>query len=70
MSKRIYVVEDSVTGETHLVRAATTAGAVRALLASRFHAEVASQESLVRMVKAGVPVVDNNEPGEPEQEAA
>lgn len=52
---RIYTVTDGETDEKYLVRAATTAQAI-AHVSRRFRAAVATQEHLVTMLDAGVPV--------------
>lgn len=53
MSTRIYLVTDQESKAKRLIRAASQAQAIRHAVASRFGAEVASQNDLVQLLAAG-----------------
>ena len=52
---RIYTVTDGDTDEKYLVRAGTTAQAI-AHVSKRFHAAVATQDELVKLIADGAEV--------------
>lgn len=57
MSSRIYAIAEN--GELkHLVRAPNPAQAIRHVTANRYSAEVADQETLLRLLGDGVSVTD------------
>lgn len=55
--KRIYVVEDTKSGDQALVRANTQAEAIRIIVSPRYKAEVADQDRLVQLIQSGMKVV-------------
>jgi hypothetical protein len=66
MTRRVYRVASSRTGDEWLVRAHNAAQAIRHVVRGEFHAAVASQETLIEMLGAGAKVLDTND--EPELE--
>jgi len=70
MSTRIYLVTDQQTQAKRLIRAASQAQAIRHAVASRFGAEVASQNDLVTLLAAGQAVESTTQTSETEPEAA
>jgi hypothetical protein len=66
MTRRVYRVASSRTGDEWLVRAHNAAQAIRHVVRGEFHAAVASQETLIEMLGAGARVLDTND--EPELE--
>lgn len=61
MSTRIYAITYKPSGKTHLVRAATRSQAVHHVARSEFAADVASQDTLVKLLQSGVAVQDARE---------
>lgn len=55
---RIYIITDRVSNQQHLVRANNQAQAIRLVAGAQFGAAVASQETLVELIQAGVAVRD------------
>lgn len=64
MSKRVYVVENTKTGEETLVRATNTVQARNAVSKSVYTAVLASQEALIAHVSAGKQVINAVEAAE------
>ena len=62
---RIYRVFDIVAGAVYLVRARSQSQAIRHVVADRFAARVADQETIVEMLTAGGVVLDATRDPEP-----
>lgn len=65
MSTRIYIVTDAETTKHRLIRSATPAAAIRYAVRTRYSAEVASQDDLVRLLGKGAVVEAVNTEDEP-----
>ncbi len=70
MSTRIYLVTDRDTQTQRLIRATNQAQAVRHAAQSRFDIQVASQDTLVKLLDAGQKVESAATATEPEPETA
>ena len=70
MSTRIYLVTDQESQAKRLIRAASQAQAIRHAVASRFGAEVASQNDLVQLLAAGQAAESATQASETEAEPA
>ena len=68
MSTRIYLVTDRESQAKRLIRAGNQAQAIRHAVASRFGAEVASQNDLVTLLAAGQAVESATQTSETEAE--
>lgn len=64
MSRRIYRVSSTRTGDEWLVRAHNQAQAIRHVVKNEYRAAVAGQETLIEMLSAGAKVLDTDD--EPE----